>query len=88
MFVISSIFLLITLSLCHGVPTIGQQCAPDTIDFATKVEKSSIVVYGKVMANILHEENSKISHVFFQVDCILKGPATARQINITNAGKK
>jgi hypothetical protein len=74
------------VSLCHGQPT-DQQCAPDTVDFATKVDKSSVVVYGKAMAKIMDEGSSSIFHVFYQVDCVLKGPATLRQINITNAGK-
>jgi len=86
MFATSSIFLLIVVSLCHGQPT-NRQCTPNTIDFATKVDKSSIVVYGKAMAKILDEGNDSIFHVFFQVDCVLKGPATLRQINITNAGR-
>ncbi len=86
MFTISSVFLLIIVSLSHGQPT-NRQCAPDTIDFATKVGKSSVVVYGKAMAKIMNEGSDSIFHVFFQVDCVLKGPATLRQINITNAGK-
>ncbi|CAF0873203.1 unnamed protein product [Rotaria sordida] len=86
MFAIGNIIFLIIISLCHGIPTTDRQCLPDTIDFNTKVEKSSIVVYGKVMAKMLDEESDSTFHVFFQVDCILKGPATLRQINITNAG--
>jgi hypothetical protein len=86
MFTISSVFLLIIVSLSHGQPT-NRQCAPDTIDFATKVGKSSVVVYGKAMAKIMNEGSDSIFHVFFQVDCVLKGPATLRQINITNAGR-
>jgi len=80
------IFLFIIVSLCHGEPT-HRQCALDTIDFATKVDKSSVVVYGKPMAKIMNEGSDSIFHVFFQVDCVLKGPATVRQINITNAGR-
>jgi len=87
MFAISSIFLLIVVSLCYGKPTTDRQCTPDTIDFATKVDKSSVVVYGKAMAKIMNEGSDSIFHVFFQVDCVLKGPATLRQINITNAGR-
>jgi len=86
MFAITSVFLLIIVSLCHGQPT-NRQCPPDTIDFATKVDKSSVVVYGKPMAKIMNEGSDSIFHVFFQVDCVLKGPATLRQINITNAGR-
>jgi len=86
MFAISSVLLLIVVSLCHGKPT-DRQCTPDTIDFATKVEKSSVVVHGKAMAKIMNEGSDSTFHVFFQVDCILKGPATLRQINITNAGR-
>ncbi len=88
MFAISSVFLLIIVSLCCGEPTNDQQCPPDTIDFATKVEKSSVVVYGKAMAKIMNERSDSTFHIFFQVDCVLKGPATLRQINITNAGKR
>jgi hypothetical protein len=87
MLAISSIVLLIVVSLCHGKSTTDRQCTPDTIDFTTKVEKSPVVVYGKPMAKIMNEGSDSIFHVFFQVDCILKGPATLRQINITNAGK-
>ncbi|CAF2512113.1 unnamed protein product [Rotaria sp. Silwood2] len=86
MFAIASIFFLIIISLCHGVPITDRQCPPDAIDFSTKIEKSSIVVYGKVMAKMLDEQSDSTFHVFFQVDCILKGPATLRQINITKAG--
>jgi len=39
------------------------------------------------MAKIIDEGSDSIFHVFFQVDCVLKGPATLRQINITNAGR-
>jgi len=87
MFAISSIFLLTVVSFCHGIPTTDRHCAPDTIDFATKVEKSSVVVYGKAMAKIMNDGSDSVFHVFFQVDCILKGPATLRQVNITNAGR-
>jgi hypothetical protein len=86
MFAISSVLLLIVVSLCHGLPT-NRECAPDTIDFATKVDKSSVVVYGKAMAKIMNEGSDSTFHVFFQVDCVLKGPATLRQINITNVGR-
>jgi len=86
MFAISSVLLLIVVSICHGQAT-NRQCAPDTIDFATKVDKSSIVVYGKAMAKIMNEGSDETFHVFYQVDCVLKGPATLRQINITNAGR-
>ncbi len=86
MFAISSVFLLIIVSICHGQQT-SRQCTPDTVDFATKVDKSSVVVYGKPMAKIMNEGSDSAFHVFFQVDCVLKGPATLRQINITNAGK-
>lgn len=87
MFTVSSLFLLIIVCVCYGKSTMDRRCTPDTIDFATKVEKSSVVVYGKAMAKIMNEGSDSIFHVFFQVDCILKGPATLRQINITNAGR-
>ncbi|CAF3240270.1 unnamed protein product [Rotaria socialis] len=86
MLTISKVIFLIIISVCHGIPTTDRECSPDTIDFDTKVAKSSIVVYGKAMAKILDEENDSTFHVFFQVYCILKGPATLRQINITSAG--
>jgi len=86
MFAINSVLLLIIVSLCYGQTT-NRQCASDTVDFATKVDKSSIVVYGKPMAKAMNEGSDSVFHVFFQVDCVLKGPATARQINITNAGR-
>jgi len=86
MFAISSVLLLIILSLCHGQLT-KRQCTPDTVDFATKVDKSSIVVYGKAMAKMMYDGSDSVFHVFYQVDCVLKGPATLRQINITNAGR-
>ncbi|CAF5006612.1 unnamed protein product [Rotaria magnacalcarata] len=88
MLTISKVIFLIIISVCHGIPTTDRKCSPDTIDFDTKVAKSSIVVYGKAMAKILDEENDSMFHVFFQVYCILKGPATLRQINITNAGNQ
>lgn len=86
MFTISSLVLMVIVSVCHGQST-HRQCKPDTVDFATKVDKSSIVVYGKPMAKIMNEGSDSVFHVFFQVDCVLKGPATLRPINITNAGK-
>jgi len=86
MFAITNIFLLIIVSFCYG-QTINRPCVPDTNDFATKVDKSSVVVYGKPMTKPSSEGNDSTFSVFFQVDCILKGPETARQINITNAGR-
>lgn len=89
MFAHVSVFLCVIVSLSFGqLLTPDRQCLPDTNDFATKVEKSSVVVYGKAMAKILNVGSESIFHIFYQVDCILKGPATLRQINITNAGKK
>lgn len=84
-----SLCLLVAVSLCYGQATSGdRQCLPDNVDFAEKVEKSSVVVYGKAMAKIMNDGSESVFHVFYQVDCILKGPATLRQINITNAGKR
>jgi len=85
MFAFSNVLLLVIVSLCYGQLT-KQQCEPDTVDFATKVEKSSIVVYGKAMSKVMYEGSDSVFHVYYQVDCVLKGPATARQINITYAG--
>lgn len=88
MFAHLSCFLFVIVSLSSGqLMTNDRQCRADTNDFATKVEKSSVVVYGKAMAKIMDEGSDSIFHVFYQVDCILKGPATLRQINITNAGR-
>jgi len=89
MFTINKISLLfiVVLGLCYERSTANPLCTPDTVDFATKVHQSSIVVYGKTMAKMMNEESDSVFHVFFQVDCILKGPATLRQINITNAGQ-
>jgi len=87
MYTITSVFLLIVLSVCNGIPTTDRQRTPDTVDFATKVQNSSVVVYGKSMAKILNEGNDATFDILFQVDCILKGPATVRTINITNAGR-
>lgn len=86
MLTVSSIFLLIVVSICSGQTT-GRICPPDTVDFATKVEKSSVVVYGKPMAKMMNDGSDSIFRVSFQVDCIFKGPATLRQIDIIDAGK-
>ncbi len=72
MLAVSSVFLLIIVSFCYGEPTNDRTCLPDTIDFATKVDKSSVVVYGKAMAKILNDKTDSTFHIFFQVDCILK----------------
>ncbi|UJR30466.1 hypothetical protein I4U23_017999 [Adineta vaga] len=88
MFVHLTFFLFVIVSFSSSqLLTNDRQCLPDTTDFATKVEKSSVVVYGKAMAKIMNDGSDSIFHVFYQVDCILKGPATLRQINITNAGR-
>lgn len=86
MLTVSSIFLLIVVSICSGQTT-SRICPPDTVDFATKVEKSSVVVYGKPMAKIMNDGSDSVFQVSFQVDCIFKGPATLRQINIIDAGR-
>lgn len=86
MFAFSAILLLLIGSLCYGESN-KQTCASDNVDFATKVDKSSIVVYGKAMSKEFYEGSETVFHVFYQVDCVLKGSATLRRINITNAGK-
>ncbi|CAF3627747.1 unnamed protein product [Rotaria sordida] len=86
MITISTIFLLVGLSICNGKSPLKQKCAEDPFDFATKVENSSIVVYGKAIEKKLEKENGSTVHLLFQVDCILKGPAIPRQINITGVG--
>ena len=85
MFAFAGIFIVLA-SLCLGQTKADRSCTPDTVDFNTKLEKSTVVVYGKTMAKIMNEGSESIFSVSFQVDCILKGPATVRQINITNAG--
>lgn len=86
MFASAGIFIVLA-SLCLGQTKADRSCTPDTVNFNTKLEKSTIVVYGKTMAKIMNEGSESIFSVSFQVDCILKGPATVRQINITNAGR-
>jgi hypothetical protein len=82
-----TIFLLFVLCICNGGTTFYENCANDTIDFATKVENSSFVVYGKSIGKTLDDGSDSTFHVQFQVFCILKGPVIERQINITQAGK-
>ena len=82
-----TIFLFALISFSNGKPAWYQYCAKDTIDFVTKVENSSIVVYGKTMGKTLHETSDSAFHVSFRVDCILKGPTTERHITISKAGK-
>jgi len=84
MFVVRSVLVLLALAICNA----ARHCPVDTVDFVTKVNQSSVVVYGKTMAKIMDEGSDATFHIFFQVDCIFKGPATARQINITNAGQR
>jgi len=83
----STILLLVVVCLCHGKTT-QRKCRNDDVDFAAKVDQSSVVVYGKTMAKMMDDVNDTTFHIFFQVDCILKGPAIARKINITVVGKK
>jgi len=87
MIAISTLFLCIVLSVCNGKPIFKQTCPDDAIHFATKVENSSIVVYGKTTGKVLYPESDAMFFVLFQVDCVLKGPAIARHINITQAGQ-
>ena len=63
------------------------QCFNDTVDFATKVRESSIVVYGKATEKSLKDGSDSTFHVIFRVDCILKGPVIDRFIKISEAGK-
>jgi len=83
----STIFLLFVLSICNGGTTFYEDCRNDTIDFATKVENSSFVVYGKSIGKTLDEGSDSTFHVQFQVFCIFKGSVMERQINITQAGQ-
>lgn len=87
MIALSSVALLLFVTLSHGLTTTGRTCPTDNVDFKTKVQNSTIVVYGKSMAKTLNEGSDSVFHISFQVDCILKGPPTARQINITNTGR-
>jgi hypothetical protein len=87
MIAIRTLSFLLVLSICHGKATFNPECSNDTINFATKVDKSPIVVYGKATGKILDETSDSIFRVVFQVDCIFKGPLIARHINITQAGE-
>jgi len=87
MIAISTIILLFVLFICNGRATFYEKCSNDTNNFATKVENSSFVVYGKPTAKTLDETNDSMFYVTFQVDCIFKGPAISRHINITHAGQ-
>lgn len=89
MIAISTIFLLVVLSTCNGRATFFDEyeCPKDTIDFTTKVENSSFVVFGKSKGKTLAEGSDSVFHVNFQVDCIFKGPAIPSVINITQAGR-
>jgi len=84
---ISTIFLLIVFSICHGKSIDNHQCFNDDIDFATKVANSSIVVYGKATSKTLDHGSDSTFYVTFKVDCIFKGPAISQYINITEAGE-
>ena len=88
MIAISTIFALFVFSTCHGRMLFFEQCANDTIDFATKVENSSFVVFGMSKQKTLADGSDSMFHVNFQVDCIFKGPAMPKMINITQAGRK
>lgn len=84
---ISVIFLLIALSICNGKSMLKRKCIEDTIDFASKVENSSFVVYGRAMKKEVNQNNRLIFRVEFEIDCILKGAVIPRYINIIEAGK-
>ena len=78
----------LVLFICHGrIAAELFTCSNDTTDFATRVQGSSTVVYGQARAKELHQGSDTLFYVQFQVDCILKGPATSRTINITEAGR-
>ena len=84
---VGTFYLLCAFFVCQVQSTSNRTCWNDTVDFATKIERSSTVVYGKTIGKILDDNMDGTFRVMFQVDCIFKGPATARQINITRAGK-
>jgi hypothetical protein len=87
---IVSIYVLLVLSIIRGQLTAAvrhAKCFNDTNEFATKVKQSSFVVYGKATGKSLNEGSDSTFHVAFRVDCILKGQAISKYINITDAGK-
>lgn len=80
-------FLFVVLFTCQKEIVGIHQCPEDTVDLATKIANSSIVVYGKSIGKALYDGNDEMFYVTYQVDCILKGPPTAKLINITRAGE-
>jgi hypothetical protein len=84
---IAIFLLLFVLSVCNGGIIFHDKCPHDTINFTTKVQNSSFVVLGKSMGKTLDPQSDTMFYVAFQVDCIFKGSAIPRHINITNAGK-
>jgi len=87
MIVISTIFLLFVLSISNARTTFNQNCPNDSINFETKIENSSFVIYGKSTGKTLYPGNDSMFYITFQVECIFKGPIIPREINITQAGK-
>jgi hypothetical protein len=87
MIAVSTIFLLFVLSICNAGVVFHEPCPLDTIEFATKVENSSFVVLGKSLEKALDHRSDTMFYVIFEVDCIFKGLAIPRHINITHAGK-
>jgi hypothetical protein len=87
MIAVSTIFLLFVLSICNAGVVFHEPCPLDTIEFATKVENSSFVVLGKSLEKALDQRSDTMFYVIFEVDCIFKGLAIPRRINITYAGK-
>lgn len=85
---VSTILFLFVLSICNARIINDGICRTDQIEFSTKVENSSFVVYGKSIGKSLYDGSDSIFYVTFQVDCIFKGLAIERHINITNAGKR
>lgn len=87
MFGVRSIFFVVLLFSCQKIAIDADDCPKDTVDLATKVANSSIVVYGRSVGKTLYDGSDSKFFISYQVDCILKGPVLFKQINITNAGK-
>lgn len=83
----NTICLLIVLFVLNGKSILGRKCPKDSVDFATKVENSSIVVYGQAEGKDYNISNPSIFNVKFRVDCILKGPPMPKYIMISQAGE-
>ncbi len=82
-----AIIFLVVLSVCNGGITFHEKCPHDNVNFTTKVQNSSFVVLGKTHGKLLDPQSDTMFSVSFQIECIFKGPAIPKYINISNAGK-